>query len=268
MRHRRERSSGYFRDVEKWNGSRSVQRMSFSERGVYEAMLDEQWLHRILPDDPEQVADLIAITPEHRAEVIAAWPKVRAKFVRAEKGPIRIYNVQLEITRRKQKQTFKSRSVAGRIAGKASAEKRKTNMELVVNDSSTTVERSSTDKSREEESRSEQIRQEVIVQPTARSKRPIFVGQRLTVFEWQLDNCMKTLGPLTNAFDLHEWFGQLDAEAARANLVIPRRDGGEWLDARLLEECQRRGLPIARPVQAGKLTTRLAAAIENIAREA
>ena len=78
--------------------------------------------------------------------------------------------------------------------------------------------------------------------PTARSKRPIFTGQRLTVFEWMLDDCLRTLGPFADDFDLHDWFFKLDAAATAAKEVIPRRDGGQWLQQQLLREARRRGL--------------------------
>ena len=80
--------------------------------------------------------------------------------------------------------------------------------------------------------------------PDARSGRPIFSGRKLTVFEWQLDDCMKTLGTFTDAFDLHEWFFTLDQQAFTANLVIPKRDGGTWLQSQLVAEAQRRGVPL------------------------
>lgn len=105
---------------------------------------------------------------------------------------------------------------------------------------------------------------------TDRSKRPIFSGQRLTVFEWMLDRCLQTLGPLADDFDLHAWFFALDEQAARTGMVIPPRDGATWLLSQLMVEARRRGLPIAiaeaQPT-AGKLTTRMAAMVENIRRE-
>lgn len=59
-----------------------------------------------------------------------------------------------------------------------------------------------------------------------------------------LDECIKTLGTLTESFDLHEWFFTLDAELVKAGEVAPKRDGGAWLQARLLAEAERRGLPL------------------------
>ncbi len=110
---------------------------------------------------------------------------------------------------------------------------------------------------------------------TARSKRPVFVGQRLTVFEWMLTNCLNDLGEHADAFDLHTWFQDLDQRAVRDGLVIPKRDHGEWLQAQLVAEAQRRGLPLrfaTAPRRAdqrfGKQTTRLMEAVANIKREA
>lgn len=88
--------------------------------------------------------------------------------------------------------------------------------------------------------------------PDARSKRPIFSGQRLTVFEWQLDECINSLGPHVDAFALDEWFWSVDAMAVNQGLVIPKRDGGEWLQAQLVAECQRRGLPLKFATASGK----------------
>lgn len=105
-----------------------------------------------------------------------------------------------------------------------------------------------------------------------RSKRPIFTGQRVTVFEWMLDDCTRILSEHTDAFDLHEWFFALDAMAVTKGLVIPKRDSGQWLQAQLVAEAQRRGihLTMAQPIEkiAGKLSQRLMSARANIQREA
>lgn len=80
---------------------------------------------------------------------------------------------------------------------------------------------------------------------TSRSNRPIFKGQRLVVFEWQLDDCVQVLGRQTDDFDLHAWFFALDLSLLESNLVLPSRDGGRWLQAELLKEVKKRRLPIA-----------------------
>lgn len=262
-----DQSPGFYFNVEEWRGSRSVGRMSMSERGVYLEMMIEQWLRRTLPDDAQQVADAIALSAEQTTEVLSGWPTVRRKFVTDDDG--RIFNAKLEQVRRKQRANFRKRRESGRIAGKASAAKRQAEQGLVVNDRSTTVQRPSTDKRGEERSRSDQRGGEQIPTLAARSKRPIFSGRRLTVFEWMLDDCMKTLGSLTDEFGLDEWFWKLDEQAMAAGLVIPQRDNGAWLQAQLVAEAQRRGLPIAVAGPAfGKQTSRLQAALANIKAEA
>lgn len=78
-----------------------------------------------------------------------------------------------------------------------------------------------------------------------RSKRPIFSGQRIVVFDWMLEDIRQILGPYTDDFALDEWFYTLDSKAVRLDLVIPKRDNGAWIQAQLLEEASRRGLKIA-----------------------
>lgn len=94
------------------------------------------------------------------------------------------------------------------------------------------------------------------------SKRPLFTGQRLTVFEWFLDRATQVLGPHLDDFHIDEWFYTLDAQAVASGQVIPSRDNGAWLESQLLAEARRRGLPIAvaaAPVHANKRITGLIA---------
>jgi hypothetical protein len=81
--------------------------------------------------------------------------------------------------------------------------------------------------------------------PTARSKRPIFSGNRLVVFEWMFDDVVKMLAPYAEDFGLDEWFNELDQRAVASGQILPKDDKGAWLQARTLEEAQRRGLPLA-----------------------
>jgi hypothetical protein len=95
----------------------------------------------------------------------------------------------------------------------------------------------------------------------------MFTGQRLVVFDWQVDDLTRMLGDHTLAFDLPAWFVELDHRARDSCLVIPQRDHGAWLQAQTLQEAQRRGLPIARAPTtafAGKQTLRLASALARI----
>jgi hypothetical protein len=101
---------------------------------------------------------------------------------------------------------------------------------------------------------------------TARSKRPIFAGQRLTVFEWMLDDLMRMLGSHADDFGLDLWFWEADTAAMKETAVVS--DWWPWLKAATQAEAQRRGLPVALLTTAGKQTSRLQAAMQNIQREA
>jgi hypothetical protein len=106
---------------------------------------------------------------------------------------------------------------------------------------------------------------------TARSKRPIFTGQRLVVFEWMLAELDRLLGPHLEAFNVDEWFYTLDARCVVEGIIPPERDNGAWLKAETLKEAQRRGLPLSvaqAPEQRfGKQTSRLMQAVANIKAE-
>lgn len=85
-----------------------------------------------------------------------------------------------------------------------------------------------------------------------RSKHPVFAGERFVVFDWMLEDMMRTLGPHTDNFDLHEWFFTLDATARTSELVIAKSEQWPWLQAALMDEARRRGLPIATVTPASK----------------
>jgi hypothetical protein len=80
--------------------------------------------------------------------------------------------------------------------------------------------------------------------PNGRSKHPVFKGSRFVVFDWMLDDLRKLLGRHFETFGLDEWFDRLDRETS-GEVVMPQHDGGRWLQARTLEEAQRRGLTVA-----------------------
>lgn len=80
---------------------------------------------------------------------------------------------------------------------------------------------------------------------TARSKRPIFAGQRFVIFEWMLADMGQILGPHLDAFDVHTWLDALDQQAVKDALVKPKNAWWPWVQAELLLEATRRGLPMA-----------------------
>lgn len=265
-------------DVAGWRGSRAIQRMSMAERGVYFEMLLEQWEKRNLPDSVEAVADAIATTDAQIAEVVAAWPVVRRKFITSRGDSTRIYNETMERTRRKQRENRREKQVAGAKGGKVAAANRGKNKDLQAS-SATALLGPATAKHSEKEEEGKEVEKVDVVRSEeggkiprppvpidGRSKRPIFAGQRLTVFEWMFDECCKLLGPHTDGFFLDDWFHALDASCVSDGVIPPRRDNGEWLFAQLMAEARRRGLNLrvaSMPVM-GKQTTKLAAALASI----
>ncbi len=82
------------------------------------------------------------------------------------------------------------------------------------------------------------------------SKRPIYTSDRFAVFEWQLDELSKVLGAHFETFDLHAFFDGLTQQSRASGLVIPKAGVWEWLQAQVVAEASRRGLPIASSVVA------------------
>ena len=271
--------------IHDYRGSRSVQRMSYAQRGMYIEMLVEQWDKGSLPDCPHTCADLLGGTDE---EWVSNWPVLRRKFVERRNKPRtddeadiptdydphrRIVNLRLEQYRRSLRLLKNSRAEAGKKGGHAKAQKTK------ENGAGKTVANSSNDLANpgfqsQSQSQSQTVPQSVSQFPVpppsiadARSKRPIFRGQRLVVFEWMLDDLTRMLGSHVNAFDLHEWFYALDARMVESGDVIPPRDGGAWLQQQTLNEAIRRGLPLVQVgPTVGKTAGNLAAAARFIAR--
>jgi hypothetical protein len=82
---------------------------------------------------------------------------------------------------------------------------------------------------------------------SSRSKRPIYQSDRFVVFEWQLLELERTLGPHYLGFDLHGFFDDLTQRSRASGLVIPgdREERWKWLQAAVEAEARRRGLPMA-----------------------
>lgn len=91
-------------------------------------------------------------------------------------------------------------------------------------------------------------RQPLSAAPDARSKRPVYTSDRLTVFEWQFEELSKMLGPHFEGFELDSFFDALTQQSRKDGLVIPKSEAWEWLQAQVLAEVKRRKLPIASAV--------------------
>jgi hypothetical protein len=275
---RRELSPAYLWYVRDYRSDPKLRDWSFAERGMYREMLDEQWLSGSLPDSAPELALLLGGT---EAEWQAAWLKLTKCFV-PRKRDGRLVNLKLErvrLARRKFQKGQSQNGLAGARAkwqkyGKPIGSPSESPGEGMAKDGLRSSSASVSPVISFPSSPPSAVAGEPAAPPAAlgSSRKPIFEGQRLVVFPFQLDQLKRMLGVHALAFDLGGWFVTLDARMVESPVVIPLRDGGMWLQQQTLIEAARRDLPIAVPAStdsaAGKQTTRLAAAREKIAREA
>lgn len=121
--------------IDDWRGSRSVQRMTFGQRGMYMEMLIEQWDKGCLPDCPRACAHLLGGTED---EWLEHWPTLRRKFVVRRKktgtqfdsdiptdhdASRRIINLRLERYKRSLRSYKRGKAEAGKKGGHGKAQK-------------------------------------------------------------------------------------------------------------------------------------------------
>jgi len=95
--------------------------------------------------------------------------------------------------------------------------------------------------------------------------RPVFQGQRFSLFDWQLDRLNQMLGRQSESFDVLGFLFDLDAAlASSGHIVPPQKQQHEWLEQLVFAEARRRALPIANVPKLGKLSTRMADALTSI----
>lgn len=270
-----EKAPAYQWYVKDFRSSLATRRMSFAERGVYREMLDEQWERRVLPDSPEEVADLIAMTDAQHAEVLAAWDVVRRKFVVVSGG---IQNLRLEQCRREYKALKREKSAAGRASVEARRQAygtaqptpntRRTDVEQPPN-----TPRTGGGTPPEPASALATAPASALASATAVAAVPRGVGRqpplwrfrRFAIFRWQVEELIALVGDVEAFGPFDEWFEALDARAVAAAMVIP--DPWEFVKTETLAEAHRRGLAVAvvaPTATLGKQSTRLAGALASI----
>jgi hypothetical protein len=102
---------------------------------------------------------------------------------------------------------------------------------------------------------------------TTASRWPIYKGNRLVVFDWQLTKMQATLGPFAELVEWDIWLDQADQRAMREPTVAA--DWWPWLQAELLVHAREQGWSVAVDgATVGKQTSKLMAAVAAIQREA
>lgn len=233
--------------VDRWTGS-SAFALPLEARGLYREMLTQAWRRSAtLPNDHEKIRRLTGCTmPEWKR----AWPQIE-HYWRVD-GEHLVNDTQADIYR--EAMAIKSiRSEAGQAGNKKRWGDGKTIAngiangiaKPIANDVANGIAKASPLSLTPEVSSKPLSPLPPSSQINGRSKRPIFVGNRLKVFEWQLDDLLEMLGKHADSFKLDMWFQALDRRLVESGEVLPKRDGGAWLTAQTMVEVRRRGLPIA-----------------------
>lgn len=215
--------------------------MSLEERGAYITLLCLCWVESSLPIEEKRLATMLGCSvPQFRR----VWPALQACFHVATE-PDRLIHPRLEKEREKQ-QAFRVRQSR---AGSRSAAAR---LQLKANHGSTAVQPKVNSSIFNLQS-PEKTKSAAAAAPTSRSRHPVFKGQRFVVFDWMLDDLARMLGPHTEAFDVHAWFFDLDAKAIAEGVVHEQREWWPWIQAQLLAEAKKRGLPVGLSGRSGDL---------------
>lgn len=222
--------------------SEHVELMSLAERGAYITLICKCWIEGSLPSNVDQLARLCG-TPA--AAFRKLWPAMEPCF-RQQGNTDRLVHPRLERERRKQREYRRKQADNGRLGGRP----KKPSLSITKpvgfsGESQTEPKKRSAFALSDLQSSSPDSRQQQPQPTNARSKHPVYTSDRFAVFEWQFDELSKMLGAHFEGFALDEFFDRLTQESRASGLVIPKSEAWGWLQAQVLAEAQRRGLPMA-----------------------
>jgi uncharacterized protein YdaU (DUF1376 family) len=248
-----------------------VVRMSNTEVGIYTRLLCYCWLEGSLPLETDALAHMARMQGKQFTKLWENSP-LRTCFQVGDDG--RLHHKRLDVERDKQEHYRRRQSDKGKASAVARSvqpegNRGSTAVQPRLESGSTAVQPSVVQPEGNSSSASAISSLQTAV--SGGSRRPVYQSDRFVVFEWQLDELGRTLGPHLDGFDLHGFFDDLSQRSRSHGLVIPSdRDARwKWLQGQVEAEARRRGLPMASLPAVGKSTTRLATALANIrAREA
>lgn len=216
--------------------------MSMAERGVYITLICKCWTEGTLPADVALLAKLCGLPSSSFSK---SWAAIAPCF-RASNQPDRLIHPRLEKERKKQRAFRRRQADNGRKGGRPPKNDKPTHNPSLLHAPNFGEARKSSALSDLQSPISDlRSAKQNTAAADGRSKRPVYTSDRFAVFEWQLDELSKTLGPHFEAFDVHAFFDRLSQQSRADGLVIPKADVWEWLQAQVLAEAKRRGLPIA-----------------------
>jgi uncharacterized protein YdaU (DUF1376 family) len=223
--------------------------MSMQERGVYITLICQCWIEGAIPADIARLARLCGLPLTTFRKI---WPSLAGCFRPSRRDAEQLVHPRLERERVKQAEWRAEQSERGKSGAAARWRKhgaamptpsRKNGVAMISPMASAMPNHASLSLSASSSSSSDCSQQRQ--PPNARSKRPIYQSDRFVVFDWQFDDLSKMLGPHFEAFGLDEFFDALSQQSRASGLVIPKSEAWPWLQAQVLAEAQRRGLPMA-----------------------
>jgi uncharacterized protein YdaU (DUF1376 family) len=244
--------------TDRWAGS-SAFLLPMEPRGVYREMLTQSWRRGArLPNDHQAICRAIGATAEEWAR---SWPLI-APYWRVEGGYL-VNDTQLDVYneakaraegasdrgRKGAAARYQQRHAGAQVSAQAPAQastQAPARAPLGISPPSPSPSPSPIMRRPEKD----QAAAAAATRPQsprpvdARSNHPVFKGQRFTIFDWQLEDLMRLLGPHSADFDLHQWFYDLDT-ATGVVLPATREERWAWLQRALVTEARRRGLPVA-----------------------
>lgn len=216
--------------------------MSNTEVGIYIRLLCFCWLEGTLPLETESLARMARMQLKQFAKL---WEHSVVKTCfRMEGG--RLHHGRLDEEREKQEQFRRRQSDLGKLGGRPKKGSLSENKGSVLSGFS--------ESKGFESSPSPSAICNLQTAVGSGSKRPVYQSDRFVVFEWQLDELSRTLGPHVFDFDLHAFFDDLSQQSRANGLVIPsdREARWKWLQAQVEAEARRRGLPMADVLAVGE----------------
>jgi uncharacterized protein YdaU (DUF1376 family) len=223
--------------------------MTLQERGAYITLVCLCWQQGGLPSEVEKLARLCG-SPVSTFQRL--WPAIAPCFRTVANGQ-RLLHPRLERERQKQRAYRKQQSDKGKLGGRPKKPELSTDKAMALQNESRARPDDKAEKSSSSSSSSSNFvlhssERKSAAAPDARSKHPVYTSDRFAVFEWQFEELSKMLGAHFEGFDVHSFFDGLTQQSRAAGLVIPKADAWAWLQAEVLAEAKRRGLPMASAV--------------------
>lgn len=223
--------------------------MTLQERGAYITLVCICWQQGGLPSDVDRLARLCGAPA---ATFRRLWPAIAPCF-RTVAGGQRLLHPRLERERQKQRAFRKSQSDKGKLGGRPKKPELSIEKAVAFESESRTPRAEKAGESSSSSSSSSNFilhtsEKRAAAAADARSRHPVYMSDRFAVFEWQFDELSKMLGGHFEAFDIMAFLDGLSQKSRTDGLVIPKAEVWPWLQAQVLAEAKRRGLPMASAV--------------------